>query len=115
MTQLVELQANTADIESAGIGVAAILYDDQKTLDRFVRKYRISYTVISDEGSPVITALGLLNTEIDPTSPYHGVPYPGVFLLDADGKVFARFAEQNYRERPLLDDILAAIDRLTRD
>ena len=35
----------------------------------------------------VIRKLGLLNQEMDPGTKYYGVPYPGIFLLDARGVI----------------------------
>ncbi|MFT7220790.1 MAG: hypothetical protein ACI8Z1_002410, partial [Candidatus Azotimanducaceae bacterium] len=43
---------------------------------------------------------------------YFGVPYPGVFLVNGEGKIVAKFAEEDYRERPLLDDLLTAVEKL---
>ena len=68
--------------------------------------------MLSDSESVVIRQFGLLNETIDPDSRYHGVPYPGIFLLDAEGVIRAKYAEENYRDRPLLDDILSDIREL---
>ena len=65
--------------------------------------------MLSDEGSEVIQSLGLLNEEMPKDTKYFGVPYPGVFLLDTDGRILAKFAEQDYRNRPLLKDIIETV------
>ena len=94
------------------MNIAAVLYDSPAELARFTRKYGIKYPVLSDPDSAAIIQLGLLNTGMDPESKYYGVPYPGVFLLDAKGVIVGKFAEQDYRDRPLLEDLVQAVREL---
>lgn len=68
---------------------------------------------MSDQGSTVIKDLGLLNEEMPRDTQYFGVPYPGIFLLDGDLKVVGKFAEQDYRARPVIDDLVKAVNELT--
>jgi len=77
-------------------------------LHDFATRYGITYTLLSDGGSKVISALGLLNTQVyDHHAAYGipkqervwGVPYPGVFVLDAQGCVVQKRFQQSYRER----------------
>lgn len=100
-------------IQALGISVVGITYDPVVHQSRFVRKHEISYPMLSDPDSTAIRQLGLLNEEIDPSTRYYGVPYPGVFLLDSESRVVAKFAERDYRDRPLMDDIFAAAKHLT--
>jgi Disulphide bond corrector protein DsbC/AhpC/TSA family len=74
----------------------------------FAEKHGITYTLLSDEGSKVIRELGLLNDHVYehhaaygvPKQDRHwGVPYPGAFLLDAQGYVIQKRFQQSYRER----------------
>ena len=44
---------------------------------------------------------------------HYGVPYPGIFLVDAKGVIKAKFAGESYRDRPLFEDLLVAVDELT--
>lgn len=83
-------------------------YDTVEVLHNFAEKHGITYTLLSDEGSKVIRALGLLNEQVYeqhaaygiPKQDRHwGVPYPGVFLLDAQGYVTQKRFQQSYRER----------------
>ena len=77
-------------------------------LATFAAKQHITYTLLSDEGSTVIRALGLFNEHVFehhaaygvPQRDHHwGVPYPGVFLLDEQGYVRHKRFQQSYRER----------------
>jgi hypothetical protein len=96
------------DFARADIAVFAISYDAVDVLRRFADTYGITFPLLSDEGSTVIRALGLLNEHVYAQHaaygiPQHdrhwGVPYPGVFLLDAHGRVIQKRFQQSYRER----------------
>jgi DsbC/DsbD-like thiol-disulfide interchange protein len=74
----------------------------------FAEKYGITYALLSDEGSQVMRALGLLNDRVDEQHSAYGIakqgrhrglPYPGLFLLDAQGWVIQKRFQQSYRER----------------
>ena len=86
----------------------AISYDAVDVLRGFADKHGITYTLLSDEGSKVIRQLGLLNEhvyehhaayEVPKQDRHWGVPYPGAFLLDAQGRVIQKRFQQSYRER----------------
>ncbi len=118
-----ELQGRLAELERSGIGVAAISYDSQEVLAAFAEERGITYPLLSDEDSAVITAFGILNTvAAEAVGPNRddpdvmadirkyvaargagdfavGTPYPGTFMIDADGRVESRFFEEYYRER----------------
>jgi hypothetical protein len=92
----------------ADIAVFAISYDAVDVLRGFADTYGIAFTLLSDEGSTVMRALGLLNEHVDAQHaaygiPHHdrhrGLPYPGAFLLDAHGRVMQKRFQQSYRER----------------
>ena len=96
------------DFERHHIVPFAISYDAVDVLTAFAAKQHITYTLLSDEGSKVIRELGLLNEDVHghhaaygvPKRDHHwGVPYPGVFLLDEQGRVMQRRFQQSYRER----------------
>ncbi len=88
----------------------AISYDSVDVLAAFAEKRGISYPLLSDEGSRIIRALGLLNQEhlvqqhafygIQTREEQLGVAYPGTFVLDAQGVISDKYFEQSYRVRP---------------
>jgi len=81
------------------VNLAAISYDAVETLKRFAAANHISYPLLSDTGSAVIKAFGLLNTNMPPSVFAYGVPFPGQFLLSPDGIVREKFFLPNYRLR----------------
>lgn len=123
-----ELQDQLDELTEAGIGVAAISYDSEETLSAFAERRGITFPLLSDDDSAIITDYGILNTVVqeslgpngdDPDvvadvhryvaaavfdSPQlrqmiNGTPFPGTFMLDANGVVTSRFFEDFYRER----------------
>jgi len=105
----VELQKRVQDLGAAGTRLFAISYDSVDVLARFAGKYGITFPLLSDEGSHVIRRLGLYNEHLAEQARFYGrearpdqygVPYPGIFRLDAAGTVIEKEFEQSYRVRP---------------
>ena len=118
-----ELQDQLEELRDQGLGVAAISYDSEAVLADFSRRRGITFPLLSDDDSEVITEFGILNTVAaeaqgpngdDPevvadvaryvavggASPmFVGTPFPGTFMLDRTGRVTSRFFEEFYRER----------------
>ena len=82
-----------------GFGVAAISYDSRAVLQDFGNRMKIDFPLLSDEGSRVIRSFGILNTTVTPGDLDDGVPYPGIFVIDASGKITAKYFEEKYQER----------------
>jgi peroxiredoxin len=107
--QLVELQRTVQSSSDGKVAVFAVSYDSVDILAEFAAKHEITYPLLSDVGSLVITELGLLNVEIEkerafwgkPMDDRHrGIPYPGTFVLDSDGVVVEKLFERSHRIRP---------------
>jgi len=87
--------------------VAAVSYDRPEVLAHFAERKNIPFPLLSDPDSKVIRAFGILNEEIPAGDPAYGVPYPGVFVVDAEGIVRGKFFEEDYWERYTPGAILA--------
>ena len=118
-----ELQDRLEELRGRGLGVAAISYDSQEVLGDFSRRRGVTFPLLADDDSKVITDFGILNTvamEAQGPNGDHpdvvadvakyvsvfgagsniiGTPFPGTFMLDGEGRVTARFFEEFYRER----------------
>ena len=57
-----ELQDRVEELRAQGIGVAAISYDSEQVLADFSQRRGITFPLLSDDDSRVITEYGLLNT-----------------------------------------------------
>ena len=125
-----ELQDQLETLKEQGLGVAAISYDSVEVLSDFARRRSITFPLLADDDSGVITEFGILNTVAaegvgdnadDPevqadvakyvsafgANPMIvGTPYPGTFMIDGDGKVTSRFFEEFYRERNTTTNVM---------
>lgn len=129
-TQLVELQGRLEELRRNGLGVAAVSYDSQEILADFARRQGITFPLLSDVGSATITRFGILNTVVeealgpngkDPAvladlrvyatvgqaaERHRGMPFPGTFVVDRQGRVTSRYFEDYYWERNTVSNIL---------
>jgi len=105
----VELQSRYTDITKQGLALLAISYDTPETLKKFADSRGITFPLISDSGSTIIRKYGLLNDTVDPKSPTYGIPHPGTFIVDRNGRVVSRFFEDAYQERYTAATILSSI------
>ena len=118
------------ELESSGIGFAAISYDSVEVLADFAQRRGITFPLLSDDDSSVITEFGILNTVaaegLGPNAEDPGVqadvakyvsmfgasqmivgtPYPGTFMVDNQGRVTSRFFEEFYLERNTTTNVM---------
>jgi len=104
-SQLVELSTQAAAIRKLGYGVAALSYDQPAALAHFANRRQIQYPLLSDPDSKVIDAFGIRNENIKDGFA-KGVPHPGMFLIDGNGRIEAKYFEEDYRERITVSSIL---------
>ena len=129
-TQLVELQGRLEELRMSGIGVAGISYDSQDILADFTSRHGIGFPLLSDVGSATIKQYGILNTVVEEalgpngadsavradlqkyataneaTERHRGIPFPGTFIVDRQGRVTARYFEDYYWERNTVSNVL---------
>jgi len=103
----VELQQNLTAIQKEGLGVAAISYDSVGALKNFADRQQIAYPLLSDPDSKIIRAFDILNETPKPGTLTYGIPYPGVYIVDVQGKVVSKYFEDDYKDRVSTADILA--------
>ena len=118
-----ELQERQEELRGRGLRVVAISYDTEEVLSAFATRRGITFPLLSDDDSAVITDFGILNTVAaeavgpnrdDPavvadavkyvsvfgaSQNIVGTPFPGTFMLDGQGRGTSRFFEAFYRER----------------
>jgi hypothetical protein len=121
------------ELRKNGIGLAVISYDSPQVLADFSKRQGITYPLLSDVGSATIKRYGILNTVIeealgpngkDPavladlqryvtvtqaSERFRGIPFPGTFMLDRQGRVTARFFEDYYWERNTVSNIMLRV------
>ena len=99
---MVQLQADKKDIETAGLQIVAVSYDDVKVLAAFADVKHIEFPLLADKGSKTIEAYGILNKDAK------GVPYPGTFVLDKNGVVRAKLFNEGYEKRHTTAELVEA-------
>jgi hypothetical protein len=75
-------------------------------LRRFSDAHHIAYLMLSDQGSEVIRRFGILNTNVPSDVRFYGIPFPGQYLLAADGTVKRKLFLPDYQERPTATAVL---------
>lgn len=109
-SQALEWDKRAGEFEERGYNVAVITYDSPEKLQKFETQYaKQNIATIADEGSKIIESFGILNTEYEPGFRFYGIPYPGIYVVDANGTVKAVFSEEGYKNRPQIDDVKKVI------
>lgn len=103
--QLVEI---SDQFEAMGINVAAITYDSVELLKTVQEDQGIEFSLLHDEDVTHVNAFGIRNLDYEPGHRVYGIPYPGIFLIDPDGVIKYKFAEESYQIRPDFADVLEA-------
>lgn len=71
-------------------------------------KGAINFPILSDPGHKIIDAYGLLDPAYSGQK-LDGIPHPAVLVIDKNGKIVWMKVEVNYRERPTVQEIRAAL------
>lgn len=96
---LVELQGYADKFKALGYGVAAISYDDIEILKSFTEEHNLSYPLLSDQLAATVKAYGVLNKDYAMGDDNYGIPYPGVVVINPDGKIDHKYFFKGYRKR----------------
>jgi peroxiredoxin len=126
----VELQGRVEELRKNGLGVVGISYDSQQILADFTRRHSVTFPLLSDVGSATIRRYGILNTVVEealgpngkdpavradlamyatvnePSERLRGIPFPGTFIVDRQGRVTSRFFEDYYWARHTASNVL---------
>jgi peroxiredoxin len=103
----VQLQSRLEQFRAAGIGVAALTYDSPALQRKFVERFSITYPMLSDIDATSIGNLGILNADYKPGDSNYGIPYPGVFVVNAEQKIVGKVFVEGYSTRVDADGVFA--------
>ena len=110
--QLIALSDIKADVTRRGYGLAALSYDAPEKLTGFAQSRGLTYTLLSDQQSRTIDALGLRDPQYKGMARIDGVPIATTLVLARDGAVKARHSSDNYRIRQGNAELLSMLDRV---
>lgn len=106
---MVQLESERSKFEALGVNVAAMTYDSLEILKAFKAAEHLGYPLLHDEKAKHVNALGVRNTEYAEGHMAYGIPLPGIVFLRPNGEVVLTFAVPGYRQRPPIEDVLAAV------
>ncbi|MDP1931779.1 MAG: redoxin domain-containing protein [Gammaproteobacteria bacterium] len=112
ISQLQQLVSAEEQFNAMSINVATMTYDPVATLAEAAEEHGITFPLLFDEDVRHVNAMGIRNLQYEPGHRAYGIPYPGIFLLDANGVIRAKFAEEDYRLRPDFSLVLEAATKL---
>jgi hypothetical protein len=96
--------------EEAGVTLVALSYDEPDALAAFAADAGITYPLLSDPDSAIISRFGILNTLVsEEDDPWHGIPFPGTYVTDADGVITTKFFENHLALRAGTELLLRAV------
>jgi peroxiredoxin len=99
--QLADLQNSLGRLKEQGVNAASITYDSMEILSGFAAANKIEYPLLSDAGSKVIRAFGILNDYVpEGHAMMFEMPFPGNYLIAPDGTVRDKLFLPNYEHRP---------------
>jgi hypothetical protein len=102
----VELSEKRAGFAAQGLNVASVSYDSTEVLRAFADRKGIAYPMLSDPDSKMIRDFGILNESVPKGTAFYGVPYPGTYVVNAQGVVQAKYFETDYKDRYTAGNIL---------
>lgn len=101
-----ELGQQVANVRKLGMNVLAVSYDSEAVWRHFFARKKLDYPFLADTDSKLIDAFGLRNKAVN-IDFMQGIPHPGVFLLDGQGRVTAKYFEEDFRERFTISSVLS--------
>jgi peroxiredoxin len=104
--QLGELQTNLESFAKLNADVWAIGSDTPETLARYASYRGITFPLLADPDLVVTKRYGVLNEQRPDFA------YPTAFVIDSDGVVGFRRIDVDFRHRPPVDELLAALRAL---
>lgn len=107
-----QLSNRAEEFTAQGFELVTMTYDSNEDALLFHQQSNLNFPILQDADSVHIKSLGILNETVAKDHWAYGVPYPGIYLVDASGIIRGKFAEQGYIKRPLVDDILEAVNQL---
>lgn len=101
---MVQLHDNLGKLHQAGLQIVGISPDSVEILKKFSDSKKISFPLLSDEGSKTIRAYGLHFKR--------GLPHPGTIVVDQQGVIRAKLFEDGYVDRHSVDELLKVAEQL---
>ncbi len=96
---LIALNESQPSFLNLGYELAGISYDSLEVLNQFVQRHAIKYSLLADTQAQTMTAYGILNQAYKKGDDNYGIPYPGVVVINKQGKVIHKYFYEGYKNR----------------
>ncbi len=107
--ELIDMNDWHDKITALGYNMAAISYDRVEVLKEFMEDKEISFPLLSDQNYQTFKRLNVLNREYKKGDSVYGIPYPGVMVIDTQGKLSYQFFYKGYKKRIGGEDLYNAL------
>ncbi|TYK66700.1 peroxiredoxin family protein [Colwellia echini] len=108
---LLELNEQAQKFTDLGYGLAAISYDNTDILQKFTKEQSISYPLLSDQQAQTMQAYNILNKDYAVGDDNYGIPYPGVVVIDKEGKIVHKYFYEGYKDRVKFSDLYLQLSK----
>lgn len=102
-----QLQSARDRFEKQGIKLAAISYDSVEILKSFADRRAITYPLLADPDSKIISSYRVLNP--DAKGMQKGMALPGYFFIGADGFIREKYFETKYTDRYTANNLIGKL------
>ncbi|MBU2869503.1 peroxiredoxin family protein [Colwellia sp. E2M01] len=108
---LIELNQQAKQFTDLGYGLAAISYDNADILQTFTKEQTISYPLLSDQKAQTMQAYNILNKDYAMGDDNYGIPYPGVVVINNEGKIVHKYFFEGYKDRVKFSDLYMQLNK----
>jgi len=129
--QLQDLQSRLEDFKVLGARLIAISVDRPEYSAKTAGEKQLGFDVVSNPDADLLELYGLvyqvpddlakkykdeygIDLEAASGRSDHVIAAPATYVIDAGGKIVYAFADPDYKIRPSMDDVLAALQELNR-
>lgn len=109
--QLADVNTRLAEFKALGLNVVSISHDTVPLIAAFHGAQNIGYTMLADPDGAIVEKLGIRDLQYADGTRAFGVARPMIFIVDPQLRITHKYAEQNYRERPDLNKVLADLNK----
>ena len=89
----------------------AFTYDPPSVLTAFAEAKNVEFPLLSDLDHQIVRRYGILNRAYEPGDMAYGIPHPGTFIVDPEGRVVERFFETEFMFRNTVASVALKLDQ----
>jgi peroxiredoxin len=107
--QLADVNGRLADFNALGLNVISVSHDEVPLIAAYYKSQSIGYTMLADPEGSVVEKLGIRDLQYADGTKAFGVARPMIFIVTPKLKITHKYAEESYRNRPDLGQVLAQL------